>query len=150
MGKETTASVRYDLDGRASCVAEARRRVRAFLEAVDPPAGPSEISHAELITSELVSNAVQHAPGPAILWLSADGEHVRIAVTDSSVQPPVERPAGVVGDGHGGAGLRLVRALAGDVEVHIHPAGKTVSVNLARGSPSQTSPPRPPPARDPS
>jgi anti-sigma regulatory factor (Ser/Thr protein kinase) len=135
MGKETTASVRYDLDGRASCVAEARRRVHAFLDTVDPPADPGEIDHAELITSELVSNAVQHAPGPTTLRLSTDGEELRIAVTDSSVRPPVEREAGVVGDGHGGAGLRLVRAIAGDVEVRIHQAGKTVSVTLARGSP---------------
>lgn len=149
MGKETTASVRYNLDGHASCVAEARRQVHAFLNTVDPPADPDRISQAELITSELVSNAVQHAPGPSTLWLSADGERFRIAVTDSSVRPPVEREPDVVGDGHGGAGLRLIRAIAGDIEVHLHPAGKTVSITLARGSPSPTPPPRPPRARDP-
>lgn len=148
MGKESTTAVRYVLDGRASCVTEARHRVRAFLDAVDPLVDPRMIDQAELVTSELVSNAVQHAPGPCTLVLTDDGRRLRIAVTDSSVQPPVE-PTTDPNDGLGGAGLRLVRAIAGDVEVHIHPAGKTIAVTLVRGSLSRTSPPRPLRARDP-
>lgn len=129
MDVEPTRMVRYVLDGHVSCVAEARRRVRAFLARVDPFADPAAVDSAQLAASELVANAVQHAPGPCTLELSDDGRRLRIGVIDSSTKPPADRDTDVYA-GQGGVGLRLLRALAGDIEVHIHPAGKTVSVTI--------------------
>jgi anti-sigma regulatory factor (Ser/Thr protein kinase) len=133
MDRQPTAMVRYILDGRPECIAEARRALRAFLDRADPPFDPCTVDHAELATSELISNAVQHAPGPCALQLTDDGRHLRIEVDDSSVEAPVERDVDL-SQGEGGAGLRLLRALAGHVEAHIHqPVGKTVSVVFTRG-----------------
>lgn len=126
-------AARYFLDGHVSCVSEARSRVRAFLAAASPPAGQQEIETAALAASELVSNAVLHAPGPCVLRLSDDGEHLRVEVSDSSGRLPVVRDTDLR-EGEGGAGLRLLKALASDVEVSVHPTGKTVSVTLDRSA----------------
>ena len=131
MDVEPTRIVRYVLDGHVSCVAEARQHVRAFLAGVDPFVDRAAVDSAQLAASELVANAVQHAPGPCTLELSDDGRRLYVGVADSSTKPPADRDTDVYA-GHGGAGLRLLRALAGDVEVHIHPTGKTVSVMIDR------------------
>jgi anti-sigma regulatory factor (Ser/Thr protein kinase) len=131
MDREPTATVRYILDGRPECVAEARRHLRAFLGTVRPPFDERTADYAELATSELISNAVQHAPGPCALRLSADGRYLRIEVDDHSPQPPVERDIDL-SDGHGGAGLRLLRAVSEKIEVRVHRLGKTVAVTLSR------------------
>jgi anti-sigma regulatory factor (Ser/Thr protein kinase) len=128
MDVEPSGTVRYVLDGHVSCVAEARHHVRAFL-ALDPLVDPAAIDIAQLAASELVANAVQHAPGPCTLELSDDGPRLYIGVSDSSTKPPADRDTDVYA-GHGGAGLRLLRALAGDVEVDIRATGKTVSVTI--------------------
>lgn len=131
MDSQPTATVRYILDGRPECVAEARRHLRAFLSGVMPPFDPRTVDHAELATSELISNAVQHAPGPCALRLSADASHLCIEVDDHSVHPPVDRDIDLSA-GKGGAGLRLLRAVADTIEVSVYSLGKTVSVTLSR------------------
>ncbi len=131
MEVEPAGTVRYVLDGHVSCVAEARVHVRAFLASVGPPVDPATVDSAQLAASELVANAVQHAPGQCTLLLNDDGRCLHIGVSDSSTEPPAVRDVDVYA-GHGGAGLRLLRALAGDVEVWIHGAGKTVSVAIEK------------------
>jgi len=131
MDRKPTATVRYILDGRPECVAEARRHLRAFLASIRPPFDERTADYAELATSELISNVVQHAPGPCALRLSADQRHLRIEVDDHSPQPPVERGIDL-NDGHGGAGLRLLRAVSEKLEVRVHRLGKTVAVTLNR------------------
>jgi len=122
---------RHVLDGRVSCIAEARRCVGVFLAAALPAVGASMIADALLAASELVTNAVQHAPGPCVLRLSDDGRCVEVAVTDSSVRAPVDRHAGFR-EGTGGAGLVMLQRLADTVDVRLRPDGKTVSVTLDR------------------
>jgi len=122
---------RHVLDGRVSCIAEARRCVDVFLAAALPAVGVSMIADAELAASELVTNAVQHAPGPCVLCLSDDGKCVEVAVSDSSVRPPVDRHAGFR-EGTGGAGLVMLQRLADTIEVRLRNDGKTVSVTLDR------------------
>jgi anti-sigma regulatory factor (Ser/Thr protein kinase) len=119
------------LDGRVSCIAEARQWVDVFLAAALPAVGGRMVTDAQLAVSELVTNAVQHAPGPCVLQLSDDGRCVEVAVSDSSARPPVDRRAGFR-EGTGGAGLMMLRRLADAVEVHLRPNGKTVSVLLDR------------------
>ena len=65
---------------------------------------------AELVVSELVSNAIRHAHAPVELAVRASSARVRLEViaTHRPGDPtPVERGQG---DGSGGAGLRLVAA----------------------------------------
>lgn len=64
-----------------------------------------------LMTSELVTNACQHAAGPYALVLTRHGPLVRVAVRDADDRPPVLRPRHVP-PGPGGHGLRVVDRLA--------------------------------------
>ena len=64
-----------------------------------------------LLTSELVTNAVQHSAHPRRLLLSCpDPGHVRVEVTDSGTALPVLTSFGPTGEG--GRGLSLVDQLA--------------------------------------
>lgn len=80
---------------------------------------------AELIVSELVTNAVRASAGltsseyagrcvpgvpPVRFWLASDGEHVVVQVWDASDQMPVLQHPGA--DVESGRGLELVEALA--------------------------------------
>ena len=70
------------------------------------------LADAELVVSELMTNAVLHAAGTSTYELSIllhDGR-LRLAVTDPSAAPPRIRPSD---DGlPGGRGLRIVASLA--------------------------------------
>lgn len=118
----------------ASVSAEATCRAQTYLElAALPTAVPCARGHVrsvacewgradladevELLTSELVTNAVKASGGlrghqlPVIrLWLSCDQVSVSIHVWDSSDEMPVRRDAGA--DDVSGRGLLLVGALS--------------------------------------
>jgi anti-sigma regulatory factor (Ser/Thr protein kinase) len=68
---------------------------------------------AELLATELVSNAVRHTKGPAALRLRWRGGSLRIGAWDADPEPPAP-PAKLRGlvDAEGGRGLALVRACA--------------------------------------
>jgi anti-sigma regulatory factor (Ser/Thr protein kinase) len=66
----------------------------------------------ELITSELVSNAVRHAGTPADLLLRLGPDGVRVAVHDGDPTAPTSPPASVDVGQEGGRGLLLVQATA--------------------------------------
>ena len=90
---------------------------------------------AEIITSELVTNAVQHARCDVTetvritLARASGSEAVIIAVSDSSPHGPVirEAPAGR----ERGWGLRIVESLCVDWGWHPAPGGKAVFAILA-------------------
>ena len=131
MRASPTRIVRHVLDGGVSSIAQARRLVEVFLAAAVPPVGENMIADGRLAVSELVTNAVRHAPGRCVLRLSDDGRCVQVAVSDSNARPPLVRHSDVQ-HGVGGAGLLLLHRLAGAVEVRVYPDGKTVSVRLSR------------------
>jgi anti-sigma regulatory factor (Ser/Thr protein kinase) len=69
----------------------------------------------ELLTSELVTNAVQASrrlgqASPVRLWLRSDALRVLILVWDASPHPPVRTDAG--GEAESGRGLLLVEAIS--------------------------------------
>ncbi|MFD7736107.1 ATP-binding protein [Kitasatospora phosalacinea] len=64
-----------------------------------------------LMTSELVTNACQHAAGPYLLELTRHGPLLRVSVSDADDRPPVLRPLRVPAR-PGGYGLRVVDRLA--------------------------------------
>jgi anti-sigma regulatory factor (Ser/Thr protein kinase) len=112
-----------------AAVPAARREVQAALRAWAFPADPSDVA---LLTSELVTNAVRHAAGPAItLVVSCSRGQVRVDVHDTScVLPDV---ADIPADAESGWGLHLVASLSDEWGYYRTPAGKAVYFMLAFG-----------------
>ncbi|MEJ5913083.1 ATP-binding SpoIIE family protein phosphatase [Pseudokineococcus sp. 1T1Z-3] len=97
---------RWQLPGEASSVARARRRVAA----AGVLWGLPSTSHAELVVSELVANAVLHGWGSVGLRLAQEEGALLVEVDDSNPAPP-----GVVlerREGPGGYGLHVVQRLS--------------------------------------
>jgi anti-sigma regulatory factor (Ser/Thr protein kinase) len=113
----------------------APRLARAFaadtLEAWAVPA--REIEAVQLVVSELVTNAVLHAPeSPSItLELFMTGEALRVLVSDGSPREPLQRNSPPPWSAQGGRGVALVDTLTDrwGTEPRI-PRGKTVWCEL--------------------
>ncbi len=86
----------------------------------------------ELLTSELVTNAVVHGSPPIELVVSIEERAIRVSVHDTSAAPPRRRSATAVDIG--GRGLALVDALAPRwrAEADRPGPGKTVWFELDR------------------
>jgi anti-anti-sigma regulatory factor/anti-sigma regulatory factor (Ser/Thr protein kinase) len=69
------------------------------------------IDTAEVIASELVSNAVVHARPPYLFTVHERGRYLHLSVRDATVAPPVRRGFDPL-SGTGGRGLLLVESLA--------------------------------------
>lgn len=104
---------------------KARRFVVDFLDEVGA-AGRSE--DAELLVSELATNAVVHTRSSFRIGICVDHRLVRISVSDRSSMLPDVRSATV--DAGGGRGLALVDAIADEWGVHETPHGKVIWVEL--------------------
>jgi len=110
-----------------AAAAQARRHVRAAITAWDIPVDPDT---AALLTSELVTNAIRHEPGPAItLALTCPPGQLRIDVHDTA--PGLPAPAGAPPDAEAGRGLMLVAALAVSWGCYRTTTGKAVYFALA-------------------
>lgn len=81
-----------------------------------------------LLTSELVTNAVRHAPPPLDLVLQHGEPGIRVEVTDSSPDIPYNPRPDL--DHEGGRGLWLIEILADRWGHHAHGAGKAVWFEL--------------------
>lgn len=77
-----------------------------------------------LLCSELVTNVVLHAAGPARLRLLEQGAGVRVEVSDASTVGPAPRGASV--SATTGRGLQLLEDLADSWGCDRTPSGKTV------------------------
>ncbi|MFB7496785.1 ATP-binding protein [Streptomyces sp. NPDC056161] len=107
----------------AASVPQARRLVRRTLTGWDLP---DLVDPAELIVSELASNAVRHARhGTFRLTIRRRGAgSVRLEVIDKCQSPPVRKTAGA--DDDNGRGLALVEALSRRWGTEPLPWGKRV------------------------
>lgn len=90
----------------------------------------SLLDEAELLLSEIVTNALVHTEGGASLGLRLDATSrtLTISVQDSSTRHPTERHAD--DEALGGRGLGIVEALATDWGVEVDGGGKTVWASL--------------------
>ncbi|WP_413755192.1 ATP-binding protein [Streptomyces sp. MMBL 11-3] len=127
----------YALDGAAGCIAQARHHVLAFL---DRAAGEHLLAVSarvrdltQLVVSELVTNALKYAPGPALMELDITTQRVEVIVWDSASVMPVARPAdsGRIGQ----HGLEIVKAVSEYVAVRQEPVGKRVTAHIALPDP---------------
>jgi anti-sigma regulatory factor (Ser/Thr protein kinase) len=127
---ETASLIAFTLPSTPYSVQLARFYVRATLahHELDDYA-----DDAEMVTSELVSNALEHAGGPKLglqVIHLADSGGVAVIVTDSSPNPPVRRDLSV--DNEHGRGLRIVDALSARWGWRPEDSGKAVYAILAR------------------
>lgn len=83
---------------------------------------------AELLTSELVTNALIHAHSQVTIEIRAEAGRVRISVADTASSPATPRPGSL--DATTGRGLALVEALAADWGQTPTPDGKIVWFEL--------------------
>ncbi|MEX0168007.1 ATP-binding protein [Streptomyces sp. LMG1-1-1.1] len=93
------------------------------------PVPPCAVDAARLVTSELVTNALKHAPGPLLLELRLERGLAAITVWDSQPALPV------VGDTDptrvGQHGLEAVTSVARHFEVQRESVGKRVTARIA-------------------
>ena len=119
-----------ELDPVPEAVARARRWTisRLRLRYVEDPA----VDVAQLLVSELVTNAIVHASTRLHLAVEVRVDDVRLAVTDDDPQLP---SLGAVDlEATSGRGMQLVDALADDWGTYVEPHGKTVWATVARRS----------------
>lgn len=108
-------------DARTAC-AEGRRFVADHLARWQVPAQVSD--ETVLLTSELIANAIRHAPPPLCLQVSVHARVVRVQLHDSNpVTPVLKRPDFTH---RGGRGVWLIDTLATRWGFHEQPPGKQV------------------------
>jgi two-component sensor histidine kinase len=119
-------------DGTPGSIAEARRLAAAFLAgatAEGQQAVPdTAVDTAQLVVSELVTNAVKHTDGPCGLDLRMVPGAVEMSVWDTSSRPVIvmERDPSRVGR----HGMEIVTALCGGFQVVPTATGKRVVVRV--------------------
>jgi anti-sigma regulatory factor (Ser/Thr protein kinase) len=119
--------VEWSLPAEPQSAGRARRYV---CEALTDLRYADVVDVAELLVSELVTNALLHAGTDVRLRVIPDVERVRIEVADRSPIPVVLRRAR--GTATTGRGLALVDALAAHWGSRIEPDGKIVWFELAK------------------
>ncbi len=108
--------------------ADARRAVERVVAAccrADRPCDEHALSDAQLVASELTTNAILHGGGVTDFHVDVVGRDVRVCVSDRSDRLPVARPP-VDRQGRrrvGGRGWPIVCRLARDVKVSDLPSG---------------------------
>jgi anti-sigma regulatory factor (Ser/Thr protein kinase) len=130
-----------NLDGERGTVHAARDHTREFLDELNPPVTPTTTVDILMLVSELVTNAVRHAPGPCSLYLvyaipdGPDHPELTVAVSDTSASSPTPRVPDMLA-GTGGLGWHMVRRLTTFVGIHRIPSrGKTIETTLAAIAP---------------
>ncbi|MFH0175954.1 ATP-binding protein [Streptomyces cacaoi] len=118
--------------GRADlrAVPETRRALRELLRGWGRP-GRSET--AELLTSELVTNALVHTDDDAVLTATVSPSGLRVEVRDSAAHRPRPRVPSADEATHG-RGLVLVESLADTWGVRAQGGGKVVWFELGAGA----------------
>lgn len=126
-GRSLGAEVLADFLPEPKAPRDARRFVTDTLRRKGHDAGL--INDAQLVVSELATNAVIHACSAFSVGVRSSHRAARLSVRDASRRRPVI-PDRASETGRGGRGLRLVAALAADWGVEAATTGKTVWAEL--------------------
>ena len=96
-----------DLEPSGSAPAQARRVVRETIGTLVP----ADVAHtAELLVSELVTNAITHGTGTVRLAIDCADHCLSVTVGDDEPAAPQLQPEELMSDG--GRGLRMIESLA--------------------------------------
>ncbi|MFI8193450.1 ATP-binding protein [Streptomyces sp. NPDC085946] len=130
---EHPARIATALGGDGTDIARARHLTAGFLARVRSehglPVSRRALDVAQLVVSELVTNARKYAPGPIRLELRIDGDVVEVVVWDSDPVLPIAR---AVDPGRVGQhGLEIVMAVAQGFEARREPVGKRLTARIA-------------------
>ncbi|MEV3993706.1 ATP-binding protein [Streptomyces sp. NPDC049837] len=118
--------------GDLAAVPEVRRALRELLRHRDALGGAGGADVAELLTSELLTNALIHTEHGAVVTATMTPAALRVEVRDfTTALPSPYAPS--VDDGTHGRGLVLVQALADAWGVLTHGVGKVVWFELSGG-----------------
>lgn len=120
-----------DLPMHNTAPAVARRFVREACDVWSVPQTVREI--AELISTELVSNAIDHARSSSRLTVTRTRSELRVSVRDYN-PAGLPRPRPVEIGAPRGRGLHLVVALTQTWGIHQHRDGKTIWASMQLGS----------------
>ena len=112
-------------------VREAGRARAVALDTLGPWGEPSPVADvAELVVSELVTNALRYGAGQVVMQLSRHDDGVVVEVYDEGVGTPRRRRAAA--DEEGGRGLLLAASVAAAWGVRTRGGGKVVWCRLTR------------------
>ena len=129
VGRPESRQVHLELRPELRCVAAARRFLFQTLADWNVP---ELYGDGVIVVSELVTNAITHAPEPGELRLSLLPDTLRVAVTDSGSGAPEPRHRSSTREG--GRGLYLVDALTSAWGMEpLADGGKVVWAELTRG-----------------
>ncbi|MFD6491800.1 ATP-binding protein [Streptomyces sp. NPDC060188] len=135
---ETTVA----LEDAGQSIADARHLAIAFLDRARTEhlvaVSLKAVELAQLVVSELVTNARKYAPGPVVLRLRIIAATVEISVWDSQPDLPLARVADPSRVGQ--HGLEIVTAIAQKVEIRREGAGKRITARLLLDDAPDTSP----------
>jgi hypothetical protein len=110
----------YELPSQPSSARLARRLARGAMGGCPEPI----VETAELLITELISNAILHTSSPPVMHIDVDFGTVRISVSDESSQTPEVRHGEL--DDEGGRGLMLVESLASSWGCTLTSGGKQI------------------------
>ncbi|WP_053848547.1 ATP-binding protein [Streptomyces sp. NRRL B-24085] len=111
-------------------IAAARHWVRDCVAGLGGPLRRHPVVQtAELLVSELITNAIRHGTGPPLIRLSCNGRLLRIAVSDDCDRWPCMRASSSTEPG--GFGLQLLERLAHRWGVTPGHPGKTVWAEIS-------------------
>ncbi len=97
----------------------------------------ASLAEAQLLTSELVTNALRYGGPPLHVSLGCDGNSVRVTVADGTPDGPRLKDPGP--EAESGRGMILVEALATRWGVEAYDVGKGVWFEFpAKGTPTRT------------
>ncbi|WP_030238197.1 ATP-binding protein [Streptomyces sp. NRRL S-455] len=136
--------VGFALGGDEGCIADAHQHAAAFLDQAGDDYGllvPARVKDlAQLVVSELVTNACKYAPGPVLVELGLTAEALEVVVWDSDPTVPAARAAdpGRIG----GHGLEIVKAVTAGLSVEQEAVGKRITARIALTGVSNDTPAR--------
>ncbi|WP_394425598.1 ATP-binding protein [Streptomyces sp. SGAir0957] len=124
--------ISVDLDGDAGCIARARASAAGFLrrarEQYRLPVADRIVENVQLVVSELVTNAIKYAPGPARLQMRIQDATVWIEVWDSAPHRLAVHDTNPQRIGQ--HGLEIVTLLTRTLTVYPDSVGKRVTASL--------------------